>query len=240
MKNLWNRLFGGKRKPEPAEAATLTGKEKENFLHLFIVDELLKYTGKSVRVRNNEAHVECPYHASGTTPTLSVALSMGVGRKQGMFYCFACNEHGNWNKLAQKAGLTPLPVEPDDPPELTPVFQGSLGRQYNRGQHVSRAHRPGHKPAAQVHYFDVQDPAAWDRSSPSRQDNSSSTLANIALMGAVISSDSDTRRESCAAPHAPSTPAYEEPTRSYAPDPTPSTTYDSPSSTDSGSPGGCD
>ena len=229
MKNLWNRLFGGKRPPEPS---TLEGKPKDEFLHLFILDELNKHFGKPIRVRGNEAHVDCPFHEGNHgMPTLSVALSIGVGRKQGTFYCFACSEQGGWTKLADKLGVRHMPVEPDDPPELTPVFQGTLGRQFNRGQSVGRAHRPGHKPAAQVHYFDVQPAADWDRAAQSRQDNSSLNLANIALMGAVLSSDNDTRRESCAAP--------EEPTRHYSPDPSPSS-YDSPSSDGGGGGGGCD
>lgn len=231
---LWNRLF---RRKKPVQPHALEGKAKDVYLRDFMLKQIDAHWN-TVRHEGNVAIVSCPFHDE-SFPTLSIALTAAAGRKQGVFYCFGCAEQGSWAALAKKVGMETLPVEPDAPAELKPMFNESLGRARARGQHLGRAHRPGHRPTAQTHYFDVRPSDDWDRSSPSRQDNSSLNLANAALMGAVLS-DSDTRRESCAAPHAPSSPTYDEPTRSYAPDPTPSSSYDGSSSDGGGGGGGCD
>lgn len=63
----------------------------------------LEYANIYVRASEDEALIVCPWH-SETKPSLNISLT-GKNVVPGAFYCFGCNEHGNWNKLADKLNL---------------------------------------------------------------------------------------------------------------------------------------
>lgn len=54
---------------------------------------------------NKQALILCPYHGD-SNPSLGIALINKPGKVSvGGFSCWACKEHGGWNKLAQTLGL---------------------------------------------------------------------------------------------------------------------------------------
>jgi len=75
----------------------------------------LESAGIYVRAGEDEALVLCPWH-SETKPSLNISL-IDKNVIAGAFYCFGCQEHGNWNKLAEKLGLKKIEgsqISPDD------------------------------------------------------------------------------------------------------------------------------
>lgn len=71
-----------------------------------VKSQLATQAGKlGLKEESGGVKIRCPYHANGRerTPSCKVRLT---GNGIGSFYCFACKEHGNWNKLANTLGLS--------------------------------------------------------------------------------------------------------------------------------------
>lgn len=69
----------------------------------FIRDQLAKLG--EVEMSGEQAKMLCPFH-DDSRPSLDISLINIPGKVSiGGFNCFACKEHGGWNKLAGKLGL---------------------------------------------------------------------------------------------------------------------------------------
>jgi len=68
---------------------------------------LAKIPSDRKRVEDKGVWICCPFHKDGKerTPSLKLNLDPSTGVPVGAFFCFACGEHGSWNKIAAKLGL---------------------------------------------------------------------------------------------------------------------------------------
>ena len=67
-----------------------------------------------LRINGDSAWIKCPWHKGGNerTPSLKINLN-GMKAPIGAFYCFACKEHGNWDKLADELNIKYKSFEKD-------------------------------------------------------------------------------------------------------------------------------
>lgn len=72
-------------------------------VHQTIMDELGKLPGDK-KYNGDTVMVCCPFH-SDKTPSCGIYTSVGMEIPLGYFHCFGCGEKGQWNQLAEHAGL---------------------------------------------------------------------------------------------------------------------------------------
>lgn len=82
-------------------------------MNLFnFVCEQIELSNKLSHIDQKGAWIFCPYHGGGQEKTASLLANIyDNGFVAGSFYCFACSEKGNWNKLAEKLGLRPFSID---------------------------------------------------------------------------------------------------------------------------------
>lgn len=86
-----------------------------------IISEELKKLRSRKKYMADNVFIQCPYHGSDSTPSLSIYI--GTAKTTGLWKCFGCAKAGNWNQLAKDLGMKNLDVGAQQHTSTTKYFK---------------------------------------------------------------------------------------------------------------------